>query len=251
MSNKQRQKLAEKRRAEQQATEQRRRRRTLLMLIVGVFLFGAILALAVFVATQEGEPQAPSSSTASNQRLLQGLEQRQLTLGDPRAKVKIVEFADLSCPYCAVLADQGLRQLIAGPVRRGQVQLEFKPWVVVPGSEISAAAVYAAAEQGRGWQMIKNIYGQQEELLKQEITIERLEEIAQQSGVPDLQRWRQDSDPQRWQQQLTAIDLQADELGFSGTPALAFSANGAALQATELGYQASRPDFRELIANAK
>ncbi len=71
-------------------------------------------------------------------------------LGDPRAPVTFLEFADFECPFC-----QQLRPRLEAFVKRhpGRVKLAFRPFPIPghPHAEIAAEAAEWARDQGIFW----------------------------------------------------------------------------------------------------
>jgi protein-disulfide isomerase len=53
-------------------------------------------------------------------------------MGDPRAKVRLVEFASLTCPHCREFDETGVPQLIEKYVKTGQVAYELRNYVRDP-----------------------------------------------------------------------------------------------------------------------
>ena len=49
-----------------------------------------------------------------------------IRLGNPAAKVKVVEFSSFTCPHCAAFASEGFTPLAQNYVRGGQVSFEFR-----------------------------------------------------------------------------------------------------------------------------
>ena len=58
-------------------------------------------------------------------------------MGNPAARVKVVEYLSLTCPHCAAFAREGTPRLIANHVRSGRVSLEYRNFVLNP---VDAAA---------------------------------------------------------------------------------------------------------------
>ena len=46
-------------------------------------------------------------------------------MGNPNAKVKLVEFGSLTCPHCAEFEEQGGKPLVDNYVKKGLVQLRI------------------------------------------------------------------------------------------------------------------------------
>ena len=153
---------------------------------------------------------------------LQGLPQNGLVLGDPKAKVSVVEFGDLQCPVCKEFSFQVAPDVISQIVRKGQANYEFRPWDIIgPQSPIASKAAYAAGEQGRGWSFIELFYRNQGEENSGYVTDSFLTSIAHGAGVKDIDKWNSDrSDDSRWDPLLQKNGSDAQSLGFSGTPSI-------------------------------
>lgn len=53
-------------------------------------------------------------------------------MGDPKAKVRLVEFASMTCPHCHEFDESGVQPLIDKYVKTGQVAYEFRNYVRDP-----------------------------------------------------------------------------------------------------------------------
>jgi protein-disulfide isomerase len=51
-------------------------------------------------------------------------------MGNPNAKVKLVEIGSLFCPVCKRFADEGVPTLVNTYVKSGQVSWEFRPYII-------------------------------------------------------------------------------------------------------------------------
>lgn len=51
-------------------------------------------------------------------------------MGNPKAKVKLVEIASLGCPFCKKFDDEGVPTLIDKYVKPGTVSWEFRPYLI-------------------------------------------------------------------------------------------------------------------------
>ena len=61
-------------------------------------------------------------------------------MGNPNAKVKLIEFGSLTCPHCAEFEEKGGQALIDNYVKKGLVSFEFRNFVRDP-YDITAALV--------------------------------------------------------------------------------------------------------------
>jgi protein-disulfide isomerase len=144
------------------------RSRGRLYLIAG--LFAALIASALVIASQFGGAEAGDATPASAQllgaadsaALLTGIPQDGAVLGSPKARVTLVEYADLQCPYCGEFARNALPTLIAAYVRTGKVKLEFRGLAFVgPESEAALRASLAAGRQNQLWNFMHLVYENQ------------------------------------------------------------------------------------------
>ncbi|WP_205479188.1 thioredoxin domain-containing protein [Sphingomonas arenae] len=55
-----------------------------------------------------------------------------MLMGNPDAKVKVIEFASMTCPHCAEFSAKGEPQLVDKYVKTGQVSYEFRNFVRDP-----------------------------------------------------------------------------------------------------------------------
>jgi len=114
--------------AAEQAARRTRKQRQRRPLIGTLSLAVAVVAAAV--AASGGQTSrataaqgARLSGGAFSSRLFAGIPQRGTLLGRAGAPVRLVEFADLQCPYCDEYAVQTLPSLVANYVRQGKLQM--------------------------------------------------------------------------------------------------------------------------------
>jgi protein-disulfide isomerase len=90
------------------------------------------------------------------------------TRGDPEAPIKVVEFSDFGCPYCARFARATLPVLTEEYIEPGTIRWRFVPVVFgFPGGELMGSAAICAAEQGGQeafWQAHDLLYTRQQPL---------------------------------------------------------------------------------------
>ena len=80
-------------------------------------------------------------------------------LGDPKAPVTLVEWADLQCPYCREWALVTLPSLVRDYVRPGKLQIVFRGLAFLgPDSQRALQVALAAALQNRLWQVVDLLY---------------------------------------------------------------------------------------------
>ena len=62
-------------------------------------------------------------------------------MGNPNAKVKLVEIGSLSCPHCKAFDDEGVPALIEKYVKPGKVSWEFRTYVIHGPIDVAADIV--------------------------------------------------------------------------------------------------------------
>jgi protein-disulfide isomerase len=109
-------------------------------------------------------------------------------LGNPKAPVTLIEFADLQCPYCGYVATKGaLPTVIDKYVRTGKVKLQMNLLGFLGEDSRTAALVAAAASQeNKMFQFSDAFFANQKEENTGYVTNEFLGSIASKAGLnPD------------------------------------------------------------------
>jgi protein-disulfide isomerase len=189
--------------------------------------FLAICAIAVLIVISQtgggsgGDTHLEDVGLVEQQ--LHGIPQHGTVLGDPRARVRVIEYGDLQCPVCKGFSESVAPQLIDSTVRRGTASYDFRQWPVIGAaphtqSTIAAKAALAASEQGRYWNFVELFYRNQGAEESGYVTDPFLTAIAKGAGVRDVARWNRDRSSGRWDAVLARTDAEAGRLGFAGTP---------------------------------
>lgn len=209
--------------------EPEERRKQLLQIAAGAaFLVAAVvLVLIVLNASDSDGGDTELEGIAETNRHLRGIPQRELVLGDPKAPVELVEFADLQCPFCKGMAEEVLPPIIENQVKDGDVRIAFRNFTILGEESVDAgAAAVAAGKQGRGWNFVELFYRNQGQEGTGYVTDEFLEAVAEAAGVEDLERWNQDRRSQAALDAVEAAGQEAQSLGFGGTPSFAIRGPG-------------------------
>jgi protein-disulfide isomerase len=206
-------------------------RRERLIKLASAAVFLTIVAVAVLiVVSQSGSSGGDSEnivSVAEVERELQGIPQDGMVLGQPSAKVKLLEFADLQCPVCKGYSEEVLPQVIENQVRSGEARLDYRTFTIIDGDSIPAAeAAIAAGKQGRGWNYVEIFYRNQGEEGTGYVTDEFLTAIAKAAKVPDIAQWNSDRRSAYVKAAVEEATAEAERLGFEGTPSFAVQGPG-------------------------
>lgn len=83
----------------------------------------------------------------------------QMVKGNPKAPVKIVEYADFLCPYCAKFTHDVMPSIEQNYIDTGKVAVEFRPVnVIAEDSGRAAEGAYCAADQKKFWDYYTTAY---------------------------------------------------------------------------------------------
>lgn len=220
----------ERQRAEAEDSAHERRQRLIKLVSAAVFLAIIAIVVAVIVSQSGGGSKGGGtdlSGAGKVQAELKGLPQNGPVLGEPSAKVTLIEYGDLQCSTCKAYADSIMPQLFSGPVRSGQAKIEFRAWPIIgPDSIPAAEGAYAAGQQGRFWSYIDLFYANQGGENSGYVTDDFQTAVAKGAGVPNIDKWNQDRKDPRWKRLLKQHEQQAQAFGFTGTPSFAIQSAG-------------------------
>ncbi|MET9320145.1 thioredoxin domain-containing protein [Streptomyces sp. NPDC003038] len=207
---------------------------TPLLIAAGVAVAAVTLGLVSWQATapaDRGSGQAGASSSAAprtdaNAELMK-LARREsgdkLALGRADAPVVLIEYSDFKCGYCGKFARDTEPALVKKYVEDGTLRIEWRNFPIFGAdSEAAAKAAWAAGQQDRFAQFHAAAYadGAKEKGFGEP----RLLELAQQAGVPDLERFKQDMAGEPASAALRKDQEEGYRIGVTSTPS--FLVNG-------------------------
>ncbi|HYP54696.1 MAG TPA: thioredoxin domain-containing protein [Solirubrobacterales bacterium] len=203
--------------------DEERRRRLIKLASAAAFLAIAGVAVAIAIAgTQSDGGDTDLEGVGAITGQLRGIPQRGLVLGDPSAKVTLVEYGDLQCPACKVYAEEIVPEVIEAKVRGGEAKVEFRNFTIIGEESVPAgAAAVAAGEQGRGWEFVELFYRNQGFEGSGYVTDDFLTAVAEGAGVPDIARWNRERRDERVLAEVEWTTAEAQRLGLGGTPSFA------------------------------
>ena len=136
------------------------------------------------------------------------------TLGNPNAKVTVVEFTDYQCPFCSRFEKTTFKQLKENYIDNGKIR-----WVVLDmplsfhnDAMFASQAAHCAAEQGKFWE-IRELFFQNQKKLKPE----HIAEYATQAGI-DTEAFNRCIDSNRHLDDIKRDMAEAEKQRISGTP---------------------------------
>ena len=147
-----------------------------------LLLAAVLAALAVTAARRcaEAGPAATQDWTRVAVRTPEG----GFRMGNPAARLKVIEYLSLTCPHCAEFAHEGAAGLMAR-VRTGQVSIEYRHYVL-NGLDVSASMLARCATPLNYFAMAHHLLGTQQVWMGrvQGLTQAQRQEIA---ALPPLQ----------------------------------------------------------------
>ena len=106
----------------------------------------------------------------------------EMSLGDPKAPVVVVEYASVGCPHCAVWANMVFPAFRAKYVDTGKVRFVFREMITGNGALAAAGFLTArCAEPNRYFQVVDDVFAQQEAIYKE--GVDALAKIAEHAGL--------------------------------------------------------------------
>jgi protein-disulfide isomerase len=233
MSNK---REREKRREERLSAEQKtggsdEQRKKLLQIAAGGVFLAVVVVIALIVANSGGDDGGGDASNLQEvqavEKLFTGIPQEGLVLGSPDAKVELVEYGDLQCPVCKQFAEDILPAVVENQVRSGDVKVVFRNFPILgPQSAPAGAAALAAGAQGKGWQFLDLFYHNQGAENSGYADDAFLTAIAEAVSVPDIDKFNQDRQSEKFEIEVEETNEEAERLGLTGTPSLAIKGPG-------------------------
>lgn len=221
MSKTQRQILRERR---------RRQRRIRMAILIAVVAVGAILIGTFLILALQAANRTARENLVDWPKIERPLADGNAT-GDPNAPIKIVEYSDFQCPYCAQFAKEVEPLLIENYVKTGKVYFVSRTMGNFVSDNIAyyyqrpaktesidaAMAAYCAGDQGKFWDMhdglFANVLGED----AGSFTRLRLVAIAEKAGL-DVQEFKECLNSEKYRQQAERDAADGRAAGVSGTP---------------------------------
>jgi protein-disulfide isomerase len=222
------------------------------MVAVAVAAAAVLVVAAVAISTSGGsdgnkgggkQTGAVAGAAAVNERFT-GIPQKGLALGDPKAPVTLLEFADLQCPFCRDAATRSLPTLVDRYVRSGKARVEFRNFAILgPDSEKAARALAGAAEQDKAWPFLELWYLNQGEENSGYVTDAFIRRIA--SAVPglDAERVVAAANDVSKSDSLRVATTEAQKYGVDSTPSFLIGRTGGPVRLLQLNDAGDPAEF--------
>jgi protein-disulfide isomerase len=224
----------------QASAAMRRRRLRLLLAVLGAA--AAVVVIAIVVSgggggddTAKDRPAAAQKASGAipgekeSAEMLAGIPQKGIYLGNAAAPVRVVEFADLQCPFCREYSLEVLPRIVQDYVRSGKVRIEFRNLAFLGKDSVTAGrAASAAAQQNRLWNFVDTFYFNQGEENSGYVTPAFLAKIYKASGVDAAKANAYAGTPAALKP-LAAADALGNQHDVQSTPTILVGKRGGAL----------------------
>ncbi|MCC6224082.1 MAG: thioredoxin domain-containing protein [Thermoleophilia bacterium] len=221
-------------------------------LYAGIGGIAAVVAIVLVLVTTLGGGGDDSASPAGvdgaqTAKLLDGIPQDGLWLGDPDAPVIMYEFVDLQCPFCQKASTAVLPELISDYVRPGKVRIQLRGLSFIgPDSEKALRAVVAAGLQDKAWHVEHLLYEHQGDENDGWVTDQLLRDVGAAVAGLEVERMLDDMDSDAVDEAIGTSAGEAQAGGVRSTPTFMAAKAGGKLKVID--YQTLEPDpFRAAL----
>jgi protein-disulfide isomerase len=207
----------------------------MVVLAFGVAIALAVALVVVALAARGGGSGAPDTVPKPVVEL-DGIPQEGAVLGDPAAKVTLIEYADVQCPACRFYTLEMFPAIVNEYVRPGSVKTEFRGLPFLgPDSLKGQRFLLAAARQNKLWQLAEALYRYQGEENSGWLTDDLIRQRATEIGGLDVDRLFADAARLDIANAAEQAYTDARAAGIPGTPTFLVSIGDAEPYAIEVG----------------
>ncbi|WP_187369274.1 DsbA family protein [Baekduia soli] len=122
----------------------------------------AVVVVAILVSSRQDDAHAPTVARSDVTAVFRGIPQSGITLGDPAARVVLVEVADPQCPYCREFHTTTLPAIVRRYVATGKIRMQMRLTGFLGHDSVRGArALEAAGLQDRMWEAAARFYAAQ------------------------------------------------------------------------------------------
>jgi protein-disulfide isomerase len=190
--------------------------------VVLAFAAAAAAAVALIVVAllfRSGDNATPSSPTPGVE--LAGIPQDDRVLGDPAARVTLIEWADPQCPGCRFYSEEIFPTVVEEYVRPGRVKTEFRGYPFIGADSVKGYRfILAAGLQNRLWNLQEALYRHQGAENSEWVTDDLLRELGHGIAGLDVDKLFADAESEAVVQEAEAAAGEAQAAGITGTPSL-------------------------------
>jgi len=211
----------EKKLSKRQMMREKRQRQARVQQIVWIaaVVVGAIL-VAVALIYPNLKPVGEIATASSSDRPMVSDN----AMGDPNAPIKIEEFSDFQCPYCARFHEETEAQLTQSYVADGTVYFVYRSFggFIGPESQASAEAAYCAGDQNKYWEYHDILFANQTGENVGAFTDRRLQAFAEALSL-DMGAFNDCLNSGKYSDRVQQDGADGKAAGVTGTPAFYFT----------------------------
>jgi protein-disulfide isomerase len=185
--------------------------------------FGAALAIAAALVVAAVMLRDNGTTTSSPTPVvdLEGIPQDGAFLGSPKAKVTLIEYADIQCPACRHYTETLLPTVVDEYVRPGKVRNEFRGYPFLGDDSFKGESfLLAAAKQNKLWQLTEAFYRNQGAENSGWLTDDLIRKLAAEIPGLDVDKLFADAQTEEAGQAAQQSATEAQNAGITGTPTL-------------------------------
>jgi protein-disulfide isomerase len=120
----------------------------------------ALVALPLVPAAAAGKAAPKAAAARDWSRSVVVTPEGGFRMGNPAAKVKVVEYGSLACPHCRHFEETGYKPLVQKYVRTGQVSYEFRN-LLLNGPDIAVSLITRCSGPAHFFPMSEAVYASQ------------------------------------------------------------------------------------------
>lgn len=203
--------------APQQRGGSSRNPKTLWLLLGGAALVAVVVIVVGVVVAGGGDDGSGEVQAAPVS--LDGIDQSFTYLGNPDAKVTMLEFADIQCPFCKKYAEDAYPGIVEEYVRTGKIKMNFRGLKFIGAdSEKALRFVLAAGLQDKAWNAADLLYANQGDENSGWVTDDLLRDIGAKIPGLDVDKAFADMQSEAVTKEIQAAAAQGEKLEVGGTP---------------------------------
>jgi protein-disulfide isomerase len=216
-----------------------REKRNALYKKVGIIVGVVLIVVASIVGLVK---LAGSSDTSTAGINVPPVSKSDITRGDPKSKVTLIEYSDFQCPACAAYHPL-VKQLLSELGDKIYFVYRFFPLTRIhKNAMIASQAAYAAKLQGKFWEMHDTLFETQTSWAESNNAADTFVAYAKKLNL-DVNKFQKDMNSSETQSVIADSQNQASSIGVNSTPS--FFVNG-----QQISNPRSYDDFKKIIQNA-
>ena len=195
--------------------------KTKLILPVSI-LIAAVLISGSILYTRNGTGNNGTALVGGNQGPVKEVDidlKDAIIMGDAKAPVTVVEYADFQCPFCQRYFQQNNSALISQYVNTGKVRFVWKDYAFLGQESIWAAeAARCANDQGKFWEYHDYLFNNQGAENSGAFSKDNLKKFASALGL-NMGQFNSCLDTDKYASVIQKETQEGNKIGVNGTPA--------------------------------